>query len=117
MSPVSRALSASESDLASGMTNPKPSRCMREPSRNQILVRRRRRQSVPVGINRNQRPARHHLLQQGVELAPLLSVQPQFPHQLLKPSSMLSLLRNVFENGRIREHRRKLSVTSRQLSA
>ena len=76
-----------------------------QPAHDQIPVRGRLRNRIPVRLNRQQLTGGDHLLQPLVQFLAFVSMQPQFPDKLFISSRLPGLALNFFQDGRIREHR------------
>ncbi len=105
MSPARRDFSAGLADAISGITKPKPSRCMVSRPTTRFLFERRLRNRIPVRVNRQQLPSGDHLLQAFVQFPALVPVQAQFSDKLLVSSRLPGLALDLFQDGGIGKHR------------
>ena len=104
MSPTSRAFRRGSSESASGITKPKPSRCMLRRPTAMFLPGGGLRNRIAVGADLLQLAARHQVLEALEQFAAGISVDAEFARHLLEAGSAFGLLLDLLQDGGIGKH-------------
>lgn len=79
-----------------------------EPAHDHVLAGRTRGHGIAIGVDLYELASGDEPVKAVVEFTALLPVQAQFPGQLLESGCVFGLLRDLFQDGRVRKHEREV---------